>query len=163
MCLINVIAMERTKPRFINSEKIILRPLKLSILISVAGELLLFIVWGLFLFPEGNIIHKLLWTVVFCGIGMGSSLGAIYIYLVHGQFWGWKAVMLCGIISTIVLGLFCNILCFKLDIHFNYFGGADAPALFIWSGVILSTVGGLLVGWLAYTKEGNRILAQVDL
>lgn len=33
----------------------------------------------------------------------------------------------------------------KLDMHFDYFGGRDTPRLFIWNGVVMSTVGGWLL------------------
>ena len=53
-----------------------LRPLWLGILFAVAGELIVFLVFGLLLNGPGSWQTKLLWTVGFCGIGMGSAFGA---------------------------------------------------------------------------------------
>ena len=50
------------------------RTLIVSLCFSAIGEFLLFVVYGIILFPEGNLLYKFLWTVVFCGIGMGASL-----------------------------------------------------------------------------------------
>lgn len=42
----------------------------------------------------------------------------------------------------------CNLLCCQLDTHyFRYFGGAESPVLFIINGVVMSIIGGAIVGW----------------
>ncbi|MCB2092109.1 MAG: hypothetical protein KDF58_11715 [Alphaproteobacteria bacterium] len=140
-----------------------LRPLKFAILFSVLGEAVIFLVWGVILYPEGSILHKFLWTIVFCGLGMGSAGGAFISLYVVGRFTGIKALVACGLISGVLLGLFCNYLCFNLDMHFNYFGGASTPGLFIWSGIIMAVAGGMLVGWLCFTKTGNTWLDKLGI
>ena len=43
-----------------------LRPLLVCVSLCLAGELFLFAVYGLVLFPEGNLFHKVVWAVL-CG------------------------------------------------------------------------------------------------
>lgn len=141
----------------------VLRPLKLSILFSMLGEAFIFLVWGVLLYPEGNLLHKFLWTVVFCGFGMGAAIGAIIALFVVGKWKGAYAVILCAELSGIVLGLFCNYLCFYLDMHFDYFGGKETPLLFVINGTVMATLGGALVGWLCFTEKGKRILNKYNI
>ncbi len=140
-----------------------LRPLKLSILFSVSAELVIFLIWGVLLFPEGNLLHKFLWTVVFCGIGMGSTIGAAISLLVVGKWKGIGAVILCAELSGIILGIFCNYLCYSLDMHFNHFGGMDTPVLIILTGTVMSILGGALVGWLCFMENGKRVLNRYNI
>ena len=74
-----------------------------------------------------------------------------------------QAIIATAIISGILLGLFCNFLCFNLDMHFNYFGGADTPKLFIWNGIAMSVAGGAFGGWLLFTERGLKWLKKVGL
>ena len=57
-----------------DTRKLFIRPLIISLFFAVAGELLLLVIYGIILFPGGNMIYKVLWTLVFCGIGMGQPL-----------------------------------------------------------------------------------------
>tara|TARA_R110001592_G_scaffold64751_10_gene198926 strand:+ start:1200 stop:1661 length:462 start_codon:yes stop_codon:yes gene_type:complete len=141
-------------------KKQLLRPIKLGILFSVLGEAVIFLVWGVFLYPEGNIIHKFLWTIVLCGLGMGATVGSVISWWVEGKYWGQPAIVACGLISFVILGLFCNLLCFQLDMNFIYFGGAGAPVLFIANGMVASAFGGALIGWLNFTYRGIKILEK---
>lgn len=143
--------------------KTVLRPLKLSIILSVVGELIIFIVWGLVLYPEGSVLHKFLWAVVFCGFGMGSLTGAMITLFVVQRLKGMTAIAACVVISGLLLGVFCNFLCLNLDMHFNYFGGHDTPGLFIWSGLLMSIIGGLLVGVLSFTETGEVWMSRFNI
>lgn len=140
-----------------------LRPLKLSILFSVFGELLIFLIWGVFLYPEGDLLHKFIWTVVFCGFGMGSAIGALIVLLIVGKMRGFLAILFSMLLSMILLGILCNFLCHSLDMHFGYFGGEDTPALFLFSGFVSSALGGGLVGWLCFTDRGNEVLDKCKM
>jgi hypothetical protein len=139
------------------------RPVKLGIIFSVTAELIIFVFYGLILFPEGNLLYKFLWTIAFCGIGMGATVGALIQLFVIGRFTGSKAILACSIISVGVLGIACNILCLNLDSHYHYFGGADNPILFIAGGVILSAIGGGLAGWLIFSAKGDTILRNLKV
>lgn len=139
------------------------RPLIVGILISMLGEALIFIIWGVILYPEGSLLHKFIWTIVLCGFGMGSGGGALITLVVSGRFWGRLAILVCALISLVLLGLFCNFLCFEIDMSFNFFGAHETPDLFIWNGIIMSVVGGVLIGWLCFTHKGNALLERVNL
>lgn len=65
-------------------------------------------------------------------------------------------------ISITILGVLCNWLCYRLDAHyFHYFGGAESPTLFIANGIVMSAVGGLLIGWLLFVPQGQRPLTTL--
>lgn len=140
------------------------RALWLSIALSVFGELIILIVWGVILYPSGELATKFLWTVVFCGLGMGSVFGALLVLFVVDRLHGRAAVAASASLSALVLGVGCNVLCFQLDAHyFHSFGGAESPALFIGNGVVVSVLGGALVGWLVFSDRGASLLARYGL
>jgi len=139
----------------------LLRPLKLAILFSVLGESIIFVVWGLVLYPGGSVLNKLLWTVLFCGLGMGSAVGALIQLGIVGRLDGAAAVAATTVLGVLVLGVGCNLLCLGLDQHFQFFGGLDNGPLFVWNGVVMSAVGGLAVGTLCFTRRGRRVLERV--
>ena len=137
------------------------RALWLSIALSMLGELTILLVWGIFLYPAGDLATKFLWTVVVCGLGMGSTIGALLVLLVVGRLWGAAAIAASTVLSTLVLGVGCNLLCFQLDTHFFHsFGGAENSGLFLWNGVFMAAVGGAITGWLVFTDSGARILTR---
>jgi hypothetical protein len=127
------------------------------------GEIFLLILYGLILFPDGSILYKVLWTLVFCGIGMGATLGAFVNILIIDRFDGIKAICLTTTLSFIVIGFACNLLCLNLDRHFHYFGGASNPHLFSFGSIIGSIVGGLVVGGLLFTETGNEYLKKIGI
>ena len=139
------------------------RLMGLSIALSVLGETVIFLVWGVLLFREGDLVAKFLWTVVFCGFGMGSALGAALIALPIERLWGWQAVLTTALLSTTLLGVACNWLCFRLDAeYFHYFGGAENPILFLLNGVFMAFLGGGVIGFLAFTSPGSVVLGRVS-
>lgn len=130
---------------------------------SVLGELAIFIIYGVILFPEGNLLHKFFWTVVFCGIGMGSTAGGLVCLIVLGRWDGWKAILATTVITTLVLGVACDYLSFSLDQHFHYFGAQENPAAFWGFGLTGAALGGLAIGWLIFSNRGRRIPDGVGL
>lgn len=138
------------------------RVIQVCLAATVLGELIIFLVWGLWLHPGGNVVNKFLWTVVFCGFGMGSSVAVLLILSVVDKLTGWKAAWAASTITFGILGVLCNWLCFRLDSrYFHYFGGAESPTLFIASGILMSTLGGLLIGWLLFVPSGQRVLRRI--
>lgn len=136
--------------------------LGLAIAMTTAVEFIYFVVWGIFLFPEGNLTSKLVWTSA-SGLGMGAVIGAGVLILVEGRsseslaFWGAALIMA-------AVGIACAFLCGQIDMTFNYFGGRDEPLSFLLSGVGPAIIGGLVFGWLlrihsAKTRE-IRLLAR---
>lgn len=102
-------------------------------------------------------MNKFVWTVGFCGLGMGSVIGALIDLLVVGKATGMKAIAGTTVISTVVLAS-CNILCWRLDHYFHYFGGQENPHLFLGNGFVWAVSGGFLIGWLLFTQKGLKLL-----
>lgn len=139
------------------------RPVVVSIVVSAMAELVIFVVWGLILYPEGNWLQKLLWTVVFCGVGMGAATGALICMLIAGRLSGWLAIATTIIVSVLVLGIGCNLLCFSIDLHHHFFGAREGPVSFLLFGIVGAGVGGALVGWLLFSNRGPKWLDQLGL
>ncbi len=64
---------------------------------------------------------------------------------------------------TGVLGVGCNALCFVVDRHINHFGAQNAPALWLLSGLVLSVIGGVVLGSFLFTSPGQRFLKSIGL
>ncbi|MDF1671641.1 MAG: hypothetical protein P1U83_18755 [Roseovarius sp.] len=69
-------------------------PLKLALLFSAGGQAEIFVLWGLILFHEGNVFNTFMWTIVYCGFGMGVALGAVVALGILESLEGWKAIIL---------------------------------------------------------------------
>ncbi len=132
------------------------RALKLTLLFSILGEAVIFLVWGLYLFPDGSWFNKFMWTIVYCGLGMGGAFGAVLVLGFFGRVDGLLAVVLSALVATLMLGLICNILCLRLDMIFNYFGARGSGGLFLSNGLVMSAAGGAILGWLIFTERGRN-------
>lgn len=106
---------------------------------------------------------KVVWTLGLCGIGTGGVIGTLISLLVVPRWDGLKAIAACTLISLVTLGIGCNLLCFAIDRHFNYFGALDQPVLWLGSGVALSILGGVLSGMTLFTRSGRALLTLVHL
>lgn len=140
------------------------RPLVLCLLGAMLSEIGIFLVFGLLMYPGGDWLAKFLWTVVFCGVGMGAVLGAAINLFVLDRLSGWNAVLATTAWSIALLGIGCNLLCYRLDAnYFEYFGGQDNAALFLGNGVAMSAIGGFVAGWLLFSTPGKRLLTRLGL
>ena len=128
--------------------------LGLAKLMTTAAEIFYLIVWGMWLFPDGSWLGKLVWTLT-CGLAMGSVMGALTLIWAEPRreraaaFWIAAA-------SVAVVGSSCAWLCSRIDARFDYFGGPEHGVLFITSGVLPALAGGLLFGWLLYRWPGSK-------
>ena len=143
--------------------KMYIRPLIISLFFAVAGELLLLVIYGIILFPEGNLLYKVLWTLGFCGIGMGATLGAGINLFVMGRYAGPNAILLTILLSFLIMGVACDLLCLNLDIHFNYLGAQASPLLFSAGGVLGSILAGAGIGGLLFTETGRSVLERIGI
>lgn len=140
-----------------------IRPLVISIGVTEIGEFLILTLYGILLFPEGSIIYKILWTLVFCGIGMGATLGAFINIFIVERLNGLKAIISTTGLSVILLGVACNFLCLNLDKHFQFFGASSNPYIFSIGGIIGSIISGLVIGVLLFTNDGNKFLEKLGI
>lgn len=129
--------------------------------LAAVGEATYFVVWGLWLFPEGDVLAKLGWTVV-CVVAMGAVIGAGVVAFVIDRQVGILAIVVTAVIYAAVLSI-CTVICANVDRHFDYFGGATEPTLFVLAGLIPAILSSGLYAWLLHSRRGQSILARVRL
>ena len=78
-----------------------------AVAMTMLAELIYFIVWGIALFPSGNLIAKLAWTTA-CGVGMGAVIGVGVLVLSEGRVSSRKGFWLAALIMFVV-GTACTI------------------------------------------------------
>lgn len=140
-----------------------LRPVLVATVFTSAGELLIFVVFGLLLYPGGNLLLKLLWTLGFCGIGMGVAIGLIAKHWIEGRFKAGAAVAMTALLAGVVLGIGCNALCFVIDRHADFFGAHENPVMWLSSGFVMALAGGAAIGALLFTAKGRRLLERIGI
>lgn len=140
-----------------------LRPLKVATAFTVFAELCLLLYYGVYLSDEGSLLGKILWTLVFCGLGMGLSLGGLIDLFVVDRMRPTAAIWATTLFSVVTLGIGCNALCMVLDRHFRYFGGAENPYLHFLPSFAGSIVAGWLLGWLLFAPRGRALLDRVGV
>ena len=138
-----------------------IRPILAALSLTLAAELFYLIVFGAILFPQGPFMSKLAWTFA-CGIGMGGVVAVLTILLVVGRV-GDRAAFVASSSILFFVGSVCGVLCSRIDITMNYFGGEENTRLFLLASVIPAFVGGLLYGWLLYSASGRAIFARIEL
>ena len=146
-----------------DTRKLFIRPLIVSLGFSVIGEFLLLILYGIILFPDGNMIYKILWTLGFCGIGMGATLVTSINLFIIGRYSGLKAILLTTLLAFLIMGVACDLLCLNLDLHFNYFGAQTNPLLFSAGGMLGSLIAGAGIGGLLFSKTGQSIMERLGI
>lgn len=139
------------------------RPIEVAVAFSVLAELALLLYYGIYLSDEGSLVNKILWTLGFCGLGMGLSIGALIDLVVVDRFDGRAAIATTIGITTLGLGIGCNALCMVLDQHFRYFGGAEDPYLHFLPSFLASILGGWLLGWLLFSPRGRAKLERIGM
>ncbi|ETS75467.1 hypothetical protein PFICI_12411 [Pestalotiopsis fici W106-1] len=138
-----------------------LRPFILFYLNSLFAEVI-FLAVGVFIMTGArDLIYKILWTLVFCPLGMGGAMGGIINVFIVDHYYGTKAVHFTSILSLLVLSS-CNYLCYNLDKHFGWFGAADHPLWFHWRYPMIWAVG-YFNGKLLFTDEGQKRLARMGI
>ena len=136
------------------------RPITVAITFTLFGEALIFLLWGVYLFPKGAIWHKAVWTGT-CGLAMGATIGALVNVVVTGRMDGSTAAFWSGLLYFSVLAL-CTFLCFQIDLATgSHFGAWEAPLLFIAGGLIPALASGLVYSWLLYSETGANLLSRL--
>jgi small basic protein len=129
----------------------ILKPVYIATGLTLFAELVYFVGWGLILFPEGSLVGKIVWTLT-CGLAMGIVIGVATLLVVpqNGSFA--LKIFLAAIIMALI-GSYCAFICSRIDMNYNFFGGAENPILFVVSGVVPALFGGFLYGWILYRSD----------
>lgn len=140
---------------------IYLRPFLLFYLGSLLAETI-FLAVGIFIMSgTGDLLYKILWTLVFCPLGMGGAMGGIINCFIVDQHYGKKAAHFTGLLALLVLSS-CNYLCYNLDRHFGWFGAAEHPMWFHWRYPMIWGVG-YLNGLLMFTDKGQERLVRMGM
>lgn len=137
---------------------IYLRPFLIFWLSSLFVEMFLLAVAVIFMSGTRDLVHKMIWTLVLCPLGMGGALGGITNVFLVDHYYGTKAVWFTALLTLLVLGS-CNFLCFSLDHYFGYFGAEAHPMWFHWRYPAL-LLNGYQCGKLLFTDKGQEILAS---
>ena len=138
-----------------------IRPIFLGIFLTFSGEFLIFWLWGVYLFPQGDLATKILWTAT-CGVGIGATAGALTTLFVAGRMSGRRAMLSSFAVMFLISG-YCVFLCFYIAGHGNWFGANSSPWLFIGGGLALAAPGSWLYGWLLYAPRGQKYLRLIGL
>lgn len=137
------------------------RPIVLAIFFTLAGEILIFLLWGVVLFPAGTLWRKLAWTMV-CGLAMGATIGALVNVFVTGRQSGRPAGIAAGALYFGVLSL-CVLICYEIDHAIGFFGAHEEPLLFILGGLVPAAITAVAYGWLLHAENGRAILSRCGL
>jgi hypothetical protein len=139
----------------------VVRPIVVALAMTLAGEAVILLVWGVVLFPAGALWHKLWWAMI-CGAAMGLSIGALVNLIVTGRLTPRYAAPVAALIYLSVL-LLCVGLCFRIDQAAGLFGANEAPLLFILGGVVPALLTSVVYAWLLYGTRGQKILVRFGL
>ncbi|CAF0737144.1 unnamed protein product [Adineta steineri] len=137
-----------------------LRPMKLFIGSSIGAELIFLFISICFFSGFKDIFYKILWTLFFCGIGMGSTMGTLINIFITDRYFNSKAIFGTLILGLIVFGT-CNVLCFRLDHHFDYYGAIKYPVFFLSKGFVAGLLGSLINGYLLFNANGQKLLIKM--
>ncbi|THC93457.1 hypothetical protein EYZ11_007076 [Aspergillus tanneri] len=102
-----------------------------------------------------------MWTLVFCPLGMGGTMGGLINCFIVDHYYGNKAAHFTGVLLLLILSTY-NYLCYSLDRHFGWFGAAEHPMWFHWRYPMIWAVG-YSNGLLLFTDEGQGRLAKMGL
>lgn len=137
-----------------------IRPITLAMTFTIFGETLIFLLWGLYLFPGGVLWHKAVWTSV-CGIAMGATIGSLVNLMVTGRLEQVRAAEVSSLLYFVVLAI-CTFLCFQIDLATgSHFGAQETPALFILGGLIPAFVTSFVYAWLLHSTDGTALLSRL--
>ncbi|MBT8247944.1 MAG: hypothetical protein KJN73_09000 [Acidimicrobiia bacterium] len=139
-----------------------LRPLYIGVILAGVGELGIFLVWGVWLFPEGDLLSKFAWIAT-CSLGMGLTVGGLVDLTVVERLRGRAAMGATIGLTALVIGVGCNYLCWSLDHQYNWWGGATAPGLFLGAGLVGSLILGWLYAYFLFSRQGPKMLGRVGI
>ncbi|KAF4784665.1 hypothetical protein HER10_EVM0010945 [Colletotrichum scovillei] len=140
---------------------IYLRPFLLFWLNSLVFEVAMLIVSIAVFSGWRSMFPKLMWTIVFCPLGMGGAMGGLINAFIVDRIYGRRAVHFVSILSVLVLGG-CNNLCYNLDLVFGWFGAQDHFWWWHWRYLGVWFVG-YFNGRMMFTDEGQKSLAGLGV
>lgn len=153
-----VITDDSSKEQAAKRRAVYLRPFFLFWLNSLVAEIILLAIGVFIMSGTDDLIYKILWTLVFCPLGMGGAMGGIINCFLVDHYYGIKAAHFTALLTVLILGS-CNLLCYNLDHYFGYFGSSGHPLYFQLRYPIIWMIG-YYNGKLIFTDEGQKALAR---
>jgi hypothetical protein len=138
-----------------------IRPLALAAVFTVPGAAILFVYWGMVLYPDGDIVAKLLWAAA-SGIGMAVAIGLMVGFIVGGRYEGAIAGVISSFCYATVL-VAAVLISYEVDVVLDLFGIRRDPMRFVLTGVVPTFLTAPLYGWLLHGKVGKALLARIGM
>jgi hypothetical protein len=138
-----------------------IRPLALAAVFTVPGQAMMFVFWGIVLYPDGDMAAKLLWTAA-SGVGMAVAIGLMVGFIVGGRYEGAIAGVISSFCYATVL-IAAILISYKIDVALDMFGVRRDPKLFVLTGVVPTLLTTPLYGWLLHSDFGKSLLARIGL
>ncbi|MBE9557900.1 MAG: hypothetical protein IMF08_13660, partial [Proteobacteria bacterium] len=137
------------------------RPLVLAAAFTVPGEAMLFVLWEISLYSDGNMVTRLIWAAI-DAVAMIVAIGLMVGFVVGRRHEGVSAAVISSCCYAIVL--FGGILiCYKIDMEQQLFGVQYDPGFFIMTSVVPALLSAPLYGWLLHSDRGQGLLARAGL
>ena len=92
---------------------------------------------------------------------MGAVLGVFLILALVGQLRGKQAVIGTMFFTVLILGVVSKLAAIKMETINIAFNLGEWPVLYFTNGVLTATVGGAILGWLLFTKAGNKTVSNL--
>lgn len=138
-----------------------IRPLVLAAVFTVPGEGILFVYWGVMLYPGGDIVAQLIWTAA-SGIGTAVAIGLMVGFIVGGRYEGTIAGVISAFCYATVL-VAAILISYQADVALDLFGARNNPMLFVLTGVVPTFLTAPLYGWLLHSNLGKALLSRIGL
>lgn len=138
-----------------------IRPLALAAVFTVPGEAMLFVFWGMVLYPDGDMVAKLLWTAA-SGVGTAVAIGLMVGFIVGGRYEGTIAGIISSFCYATVL-VAAILISYEVDVALDVFGVRRDPMGFVLTGVVPTFLTTPLYGWLLHGKAGKALLSRIGL
>lgn len=138
-----------------------IRPLALAAVFTVPGQAMMFVYWGVVLYPDGDIVAKLLWTAA-SGIGMAVAIGLMVGFIVGGRYEGAIAGVISSFCYATVL-IAAILIIYEVDVARDLFEVWRNPMLFVLTAVVPIFLTAPLYGWLLHSDFGKSLLARFGL
>lgn len=136
------------------------RPLTFSIFLAVFIEIINLILFSVLTGSADQLVDKTLWTVGVGGVGMGAVLGVFIVFALVDQIEGKQAVAATIFFSVLILGVVAKLAAIKMETINIAFNLSEWSTLYFVNGVVTAGIGGALLGWLLFTKAGNKQLTR---
>lgn len=139
------------------------RPLALAIGLSVALELLNFLLFAVLPGGSDYLLAQFVWMVGIGGLGMGAVLGVFLDVIVVGRIEGKDAIRSTMLVSFLTLGVVAKLLTINMKLLSGNFVLVQWPGVYFIVGSMLAITGGFVLGWLLFSEKGNTYLAKHGL